>query len=198
VADKDVTGLDPANPAPPTSPERRGALATLVAGFAALLGLVGAAGPLAVLLDPLIRATRKTSKGEQWLSLGPVSMFPEGGPPVRVPISMERRDAWQTLPTSSVGFVYVQRTAPAECRVLSGVCPHMGCAVVLADEDRSFQCPCHRSTFDIDGATSTAADGRTNPSPRAMDPLPWRLEGGQVQVQWIRYETGTPDRVARG
>ena len=178
-----------APPAEASSPERRGALGKLVAALAALLGLVGAGGPIALLLNPLLGKTTGGSGEEDWLTLGPTSMFPEGGPPVKVPITMTRQDAWQTLPASSVGFVYVQRTAADDYRVLSGVCPHIGCAVGLADGGRSFLCPCHRSAFALNGDTVTPADGATNPSPRGMDPLPWRLEAGQVKIQWIRYDS---------
>ena len=189
----------PTAPAPEApSTERRGALGKLVASLAALLGLAGAGGPLVLLLNPLLRRGKGTSEGDDWLTLGPASMFPEGGPPVRVPITMKRQDAWQTLPASSVGFVYVQRTSDEDYRVLSGVCPHIGCAVGLADEGRSFLCPCHRSAFSLEGDTVAPTDGAANPAPRGMDPLPWRLEGGQVKVQWIRYETGTSERIARG
>lgn len=196
MSEEEVTPQN-AEPEGVASPERRGALGKLVAGVAALIGLIAATGPIAVLLHPLLRPKSGASGSDDWLTLGPASMFPRGGVPVRVPIHMERRDAWQTLPPSSVGFVYVQRTSTDEYRVLSGVCPHMGCAVGLADEGRSFLCPCHRSAFTIDGATTQPKDGASNPSPRGMDPLPWRLKGGQVQVQWIRYEPGVPERVER-
>jgi len=86
--------------------------------------------------------------------------------------------------------------APA-FRVLSGVCPHLGCAVSWqAGDAPGWLCPCHASTFGEDGAL---VPGRENPSPRGLDPLPWRLAaGGGVEVQWIRFAIGTPERKAIG
>ena len=177
------------------SPARRGFLGLLTGGIGALVALVAAAPPLAMLLHPLL-GKGDAGSDELWLAMGPLSRFPEGGPPIPVPINIERKDAWQTLPPASVGFAFVQRTGPEELRVLSGVCPHMGCAVNVVAS--GFACPCHRSRFQPNGDIAPSNDGKANPSPRGLDPLPYRVEAGQVEVQWVQYEPGTPERVVRG
>ena len=166
----------------------------LTGGLGALVALVAATPPLSLILHPML--SKKAASDEAWLAAGPLVRFQEGGPPVPVPIQLERQDAWQRLPAASVGFAFVQRISETELRVLSGVCPHMGCAVSL--KEAGFVCPCHRSRFEINGDVAAPEAGKTNPSPRSLDPLPYRVQDGQVEIQWVRYEPGTPDRIERG
>jgi len=44
---------------------------------------------------------------------------------------------------------------------VSAVCPHMGCLVTWNDAERSWDCPCHGSRFDVDGTIldTPAVDG---------------------------------------
>jgi Rieske Fe-S protein len=73
--------------------------------------------------------------------------------------------------------------------ILSPICPHLGCRPVWNDSATRFQCPCHGSQFDFDG------NHVAGPAPRGMDPLPLREQSGTAQIMWIRYTSGTPDRV---
>ncbi len=49
-------------------------------------------------------------------------------------------------------------------KVLSSVCPHLGCTPNWIEEKRQFECPCHGSFFDDTGAVASG------PAP---GPLPW-------------------------
>ncbi|MBI4767806.1 MAG: Rieske (2Fe-2S) protein [Deltaproteobacteria bacterium] len=49
-------------------------------------------------------------------------------------------------------------------KVLSGVCTHLGCPVLWAEERNRFECPCHGSLFN--------ARGQVTAGP-AQIPLPW-------------------------
>lgn len=49
-------------------------------------------------------------------------------------------------------------------RVVSGVCTHIGCTTRWSEERNRFECPCHGSIFDENGAV------KTGPAPK---PLPW-------------------------
>jgi glycine/D-amino acid oxidase-like deaminating enzyme/nitrite reductase/ring-hydroxylating ferredoxin subunit len=46
----------------------------------------------------------------------------------------------------------VYRDDAGETHVRSGVCTHLGCVVRWNDAERSWDCPCHGSRFDVDGA----------------------------------------------
>ena len=52
-------------------------------------------------------------------------------------------------------------------RVLSQVCPHLGCRPNPCVEDFWFHCPCHQSRYDRMG--TKAAGERFGPAPRSMD-----------------------------
>ncbi|MGW5107354.1 QcrA and Rieske domain-containing protein [Nocardia sp. NPDC004123] len=55
----------------------------------------------------------------------------------------------------------------------SSTCTHLGCKV-NAVEGGLIKCPCHGSTFNLDG---TVAGG---PAPRALDPRAIRVDGDQI------------------
>ena len=183
-----------AAPGPDPDPARRRFIGRLAAGLGALVGAVVAIPPLGMLLHPLLG--RSTDADRSWSGVGAIERFVVGGTPVRVVLKEDRVDAWLSSTGTPVGPVIVQRLAADSFRVLSGICPHLGCSVSpKGDGGRGFLCPCHRSSFSEDGSLAAYADGRSNPSPRALDPLDWRVRAGRLEVQWVRYETGTEARV---
>lgn len=48
--------------------------------------------------------------------------------------------------------VAVYRDEDGAVHAVSAVCPHMGCLVSWNDGERSWDCPCHGSRFDVDGS----------------------------------------------
>ena len=46
----------------------------------------------------------------------------------------------------------VYRNEKGETIAVSATCSHLGCLVGFNDAERSWDCPCHGSRFDIDGA----------------------------------------------
>jgi len=50
------------------------------------------------------------------------------------------------------GPVAVYRDESRAMHAVSAVCPHMGCLVEWNDGERSWDCPCHGSRFDVDGS----------------------------------------------
>jgi len=55
--------------------------------------------------------------------------------------------------------------------------------------DNEFKCPCHGSVFNESGKCIGG------PSPRALDTLPYKIENGELYVQWRLYKAGTPEKV---
>jgi len=49
------------------------------------------------------------------------------------------------------GESFVMARTPDGFRVLSDVCPHLGCRVHWVAQDREFFCPCHQGVFDAEG-----------------------------------------------
>lgn len=174
----------PPNEHPQQQPRRR-ALAVLVgAGSAAYAGAL--ALPAVRFLTPL-----ETSDGNaSFVRVARLDAL-DDGVPLRVRVRGDRRDAFTVTRELTLGSVWLRR-AGNEVTAMSAECPHLGCAVALADDHKSFGCPCHTSRFSLAGAAESG------PSPRAMDRLEARVVDGWVEVAFVRYRHGSPHREVRG
>ena len=57
---------------------------------------------------------------------------------------------------------------------------HLGCTVPWDEKTKTFPCPCHASSFDMQGSVLSP------PAPRALDLFPVTIEGGIVKVDTSR------------
>lgn len=134
----------------------------------------------ALLAVPLFRfATfplRRSNTEAEWSDVGLVADLSSLTAPIAKTITLLRRDAWQT--TSSQTAVYVLPAKDGVLRVLSPVCPHLGCSVQWQDAQNKFVCPCHSGTFTADGARIGG------PPPRSMDTLETKIESGTLKVRY--------------
>ena len=73
--------------------------------------------------------------------------------------------------------------------LFSPICPHLGCYYNYNAAANKFQCPCHGSQFDQNGAHIAG------PAARGLDPLPLKEQSGVAQVEWIRYAPTIPNRL---
>ena len=185
--ERDVEDGEPAGAGPgeveTELPARRGFLAGVVAtalGGLAFFPAVGAA--IAAVLDPL-----RQRGPDAFVLITHLSSLPDGGAPRRFPVRAARKDAWTTYDNTPVGAVYLRRT-PDGIEALNAVCPHAGCFVALVDGGERFGCPCHDSSFSLDGRVNNPS----SPSPRAMDALDVEIRNG-TEV-WIRFQNFLPGR----
>lgn len=74
------------------------------------------------------------------------------------------------------GRFYISRLSDGGFLAMSLKCPHLGCSVGWNESENKFVCPCHSSSFEINGNVSSA------PAPRALDLLPLKIENGVVKV----------------
>lgn len=175
------------NPSSP-GPDRRNFVskaASIVIG-----GIVAVVAPVAGLftvLDPL----RRKSDTRSLVRVASLSSLPEGGEPRKFPVLDTLVDAWNKTENVPVGSVYVQRTGQDTVRVLNSVCPHLGCSVGFNAATSGYFCPCHKSSFAIDGAI---ADPKS-PSPRAMDELEAVIKDGEVWVKFQNFRKGSPEKI---
>ena len=148
----------------------------------------------ALLAIPLIRFVtyplRKSATDESWSDVGPIGDFASLTAPVAKTITLERRDAWQT--TSSQTAVYVLPPKDGQLRILSPICPRLGCSVRWDDGADKFICPCHAGSFTADG------DRIAGPPPRSMDTLEAKVEDGTLKVryQYFRQLVATKEEMA--
>ena len=123
--------------------------------------------------------------GGTFRSVGPIASFEEDTP-TRVGLPVTVRDGWTV--TTQERAAWVVRTGPDSVRVMSVVCPHLGCAVKWAPRREEFACPCHASGFAIDGAR------KHGPARRGLDELPTRIVAGDVQVKWVDFVANVPEK----
>jgi menaquinol-cytochrome c reductase iron-sulfur subunit len=155
-------------------------LSALVVGGLASLAPIAAGGW--ALLDPL----RRKSTDRQMIRVASLSSVPEGGVPRRFTLDADRVDGWATYTNVPIGAVYLRRTGD-QVAALNVVCPHAGCFVGLAADHSRFACPCHKSSFDLDGVINDPM----SPAPRNMDALEVEVRGGDV---WVRFQNFLPGR----
>ena len=149
--------------------------------------LVPAAAGLVAWLDPLSQGTGSTDA----VKVGSLEALPVGGVPRRMTVVMGRNDAWTREDSVPVGAIYLRRTADRTVEALHSSCPHAGCFVDYQGARGMYFCPCHDSTFAVDG---TINDPRS-PSPRGMDALEVELRGNDVWVHFRNFRTGIKEKV---
>jgi len=176
--------------ATPPSQGRRGFLARLVAlGLGALAYLTPVAAGLAAFLNPL----RQKSQAGQFIRLAPLETLEDT--PRKVPVIMDRTDAWNRYPQQPVGAVWLRKVGPKEVKALHVVCPHAGCFVDYDAAARQFVCPCHQAHFDLDGKRLEAHSS----SPRDLDTLEvdYEMQDGvtYVRVKFQNFRIGTPEKI---
>lgn len=83
--------------------------------------------------------------------------------------------------------IWVIKHAADKATVYSPLCPHLNCRYTYVNTQ--FACPCHGSIFNEEGKCTGG------PSPRPLDTLPYKIEGGELYVQWKLYKAGIPEKV---
>lgn len=192
----ETTDKDAASPVP-EDPSKRKFFATATHALGACVTCAVVVPVAGVVLHPVL-AGNATDAGDGFVSVGSVGRFKAGDPFVRVVVKTDRTDAWLSTRGVPVGSILVQRTDAEEFAVFSAKCPHLGCAVNPVSGESGFTCPCHNSSFGADGGKEEKTDGSTNPAPRGLDGLKWRVANGNLEVKFVNYKTGTKDQVAIG
>ena len=155
-----------------------GLLALGTSAVAALLAI-----PLGrFVLDPLWRTTSEVL----WSDVGPAGDFATITAPMKVLVAIEQRDGWRKVLSEKP--VYVVKAPDGRPRVLSAVCPHLGCSVQWNDAKGQFVCPCHSGMFGADG---TFVSG---PPPRGLDELDATIEGGRLKVRYQYFRQLVPTK----
>jgi menaquinol-cytochrome c reductase iron-sulfur subunit len=167
-------------------PERRSFLRNL---FVVVGGAVSAA-----LAIPLVRFATfplRVREGDAaWSDVGKVEEFASIANPIARTIDVQRTDGWRS--STAQDGVYVVPAGSGALKVLSSVCPHLGCAVRWIDDKGKFICPCHGGTFTKTG------EYVSGPPRRAMDELESKVENGvlKVRMQRFRQLSATKEPVA--
>jgi menaquinol-cytochrome c reductase iron-sulfur subunit len=88
--------------------------------------------------------------------------------------------------------VYLQRLKDNKVRALNVVCPHAGCFVDYRAANNNYFCPCHNSSFGLDGSIQDPK----SPSPRGLDELPVEIRNGsEVWVTFQNFRAGVHEKI---
>jgi menaquinol-cytochrome c reductase iron-sulfur subunit len=88
--------------------------------------------------------------------------------------------------------VWVIKHSDKEVTVFSPICTHLGCQYDWYPEAKKFICPCHGSIYSVEGKVLGG------PAPRSLDTLAWKIENGDLYVEWKRFRVGIPRKVRIG
>ncbi len=158
--------------------------------FGALLG-VGGLAMSALLAVPVLRYVLyplyAKSALNKWSKVGIVDSFPPyNSGPVLKQITFRKLNGWRETVTHE--SVYVERKPDGKIRVLSSICPHLGCTVQWRPAKNEFICPCHGSHYSEQGHLLKG------PARRGMDPLPFEEKSGELLVHFEFFREDVPYR----
>lgn len=168
--------------------DRRHFLSVCTAALMALMGGLIFAPAVAFVTSPLWRRRGANAVGDDFSDAGAVESIPVGIWTL-LPIEIVRQDGWAKTRQARSVWILVKGTAPDDVRVLSPICPHLGCPIAWMAEKSEFLCPCHGSIFNQAGSFVSG------PAPRGMDSLESQINDGHLWVRWRDFRTGERERV---
>jgi menaquinol-cytochrome c reductase iron-sulfur subunit len=154
----------------------------------AVTALVPAISGLLVLLDPL----RRKAQDNDAVLIASLSSLPVDGVPRKFPVVADHTDAWNRVPRVPIGAVYLRRIGDKQIQAFNVICPHAGCFVDYDLSRKGYHCPCHNSSFGVDG---TIADPKS-PSPRGLDELEVEIRSGnEIWVKFQNFRAGGKEKI---
>jgi menaquinol-cytochrome c reductase iron-sulfur subunit len=166
--------------------DRRSFLAALLGVGSVLVGALLSVPLLRFALFPLLRRTTELKSSP----VGDLSEFFSLKEPVLRTIQIEQVDGWRKAVSEKA--VYITKDPQGRLRVLSSVCPHLGCTVPWNKEKKQFICPCHGGTFTPDGSRVSG------PSLRGMDALDTSVQNGKLMVRFQYFRQLVSDKEVVG
>ena len=180
------TTLPQSKPSGLSLESRRSFLGGLLGLGSAFVGALLSVPLIRFALFPLLRHTTELKSSP----VGEVSEFSSLTEPVMRTIQIGQVDGWRK--TISEKAVYVTKDSHGQLRVLTSICPHLGCTVPWNNQKKQFICPCHGATYAADG---TRVSG---PSRRGMDTLKTSIQNGQLQVRFQYFRQLVSDKEVIG
>jgi menaquinol-cytochrome c reductase iron-sulfur subunit len=133
-------------------------------------------------LHPLLTTTTEIG----WSDVGKLDEFASLTAPLKKLITVDQRDGWRKIVSEKA--IYIVPTKDGQIRVLSPICPHLGCSIPWIEAKQQFVCPCHTAIFTLDGARVSG------PAPRSMDDLESKIDNGVVKVRYQYFRQLIPTK----
>jgi menaquinol-cytochrome c reductase iron-sulfur subunit len=178
-------------PAKQSDPDRRNFVtATIAVVVGGLVALFPPLAGLAMFADPLWRK----SKAADFLKVATLDQVDDQ--PRAFSVMASRTDAWNVYPEEPVGACYLRIAEDEQgqkLEALSAICPHLGCFVDFNGSKGIFQCPCHDSSFEANGAR---INPETCPAARDLDGLEVELRNdNEVWVKYQKFIGGSKEKI---
>jgi menaquinol-cytochrome c reductase iron-sulfur subunit len=161
---------------------RRSFLGVLIGFGSAVVGAALAVPVIRFALHPLLSKTTERA----WSDVGKADEFASLSAPVKKLITVEQRDGWRKIVSDKA--VYVLPEKDGVPRVLSPICPHLGCSIPWNEAKEQFICPCHVAVFGSDGSKISG------PAPRSMDDLECKIDNGILKVRYEYFRQLIPTK----
>jgi menaquinol-cytochrome c reductase iron-sulfur subunit len=113
----------------------------------------------------------KARERDEWVPVAEVSELPLKAP-AEIVFRRRRKDGWKVI--SEKTTAWVAKLSNGEIVALAPQCTHLGCAYHWDEQKQNFLCPCHASTFALDGRVLTG------PAPRRLDRYEVRVDGNKL------------------
>lgn len=190
---------------------RRRSFVGLVTGVLSflLVAIPSALGGL-FFLDPLLRkrraaggsgdnagaAHRKDDAGFIRLDVS-ADVIPEDGTPVAVTVRDDFDDAWNRFLDVPVGSIWMRKNPDGSIVAFNSVCPHLGCSVDYRRGENDFFCPCHTSSFALDGTKTNQIPPRNMDSLEVVRRTDGRddLAGSELWVRFMNFRRTTAEKI---
>jgi menaquinol-cytochrome c reductase iron-sulfur subunit len=150
------------------SSTRRTFYITVINGVMGLIGLALAIPAGIYLLFP-----PKARKEAEWVETADLSSLPVGSA-TEISFQRNRVDGWKVISEKATAWVVKQKDG--QVTAFTPNCTHLGCAYHWDDPSHTFICPCHTSSFSIDGKVLGG------PAPRPLDRYMVKVEGGKLEI----------------
>ncbi|MEP7151811.1 MAG: ubiquinol-cytochrome c reductase iron-sulfur subunit [Nitrospira sp.] len=145
----------------------------------AAAGFVGVG--LAIPLIGSLISPAFTRRRRAWVDVGAADELP-AGQPTQLDHVTTIRDGW--LEAKSHKAVWAVKQPQGGVKVFSPICTHLGCGYRWDDTEKKFLCPCHGSSYDMNGQVLGG------PAPRPLDTLPSKVEEGRLLVMYKDFKSG--------
>ena len=173
----------------PPQPARRNFIKKACAiVIGAVVGFVPAVSGLMVFFDPL----RRRSQDGDAVHVASLNSLPQDGVPRKFSVIADHTDAWNRTPRVPIGAVYLRRIGDKQIQAFNVICPHAGCFVDYDLSRKGYHCPCHNSSFGVDGKI---ADPKS-PSPRGLDELEVEIRSdNEIWVKFQNFRAGEQKKI---
>jgi menaquinol-cytochrome c reductase iron-sulfur subunit len=154
-------------------PNRRAFHTSVIYGlWAVITGALSLPAAFYLMVPPKSKKDSST-----WIEAGDITQLKPGIPEEFV-FRRNRLDGWKV--TSEKSTAWVVKKGAGEIVAFTPHCTHLGCAYSYDERNKEFLCPCHVSTFALDGKVLTG------PAPRALDRYDVKVAGNKLLLGDVR------------